>query len=93
MVLEPAGLVCRTVASVLLAVIGDEYEQLDGSALHHEYTELFWASQWLTKPAMHANIHSLMHTHTLLVSERTVAAIVWPEIGTNFIEKSSMQVA
>ena len=45
MVHEPAGLACLTVESVLVAVIGDEYEQLDGSALHHVYTELFWASQ------------------------------------------------
>ena len=40
MVLDPADLVCRTVTFVLLVVIEDEYEQIDGSALHHEYMDL-----------------------------------------------------
>ena len=64
MVLEPADLVCRTVTSVLLAVIEDEYEQIDGSALHHEYMDLIWACQCLTMPAMlQTYIHSCTHTH------------------------------
>ena len=40
MVLDPADQVCRTVTFVLLVVIEDEYEQIDGSALHHEYMDL-----------------------------------------------------
>ena len=65
MVLDPADLVCRTVTSGLLVVIEDEYEQIDGSALHHEYMDLIWACQCLTISAMlQTYIHSCTHTHT-----------------------------
>ena len=40
MVLELADLVCRTDISVLLVVVENEYEQINGSALHHEYMDL-----------------------------------------------------
>ena len=63
MVLDPADQVCRTVTFVLLVVIEDEYEQIDGSALHHEYMELIWVS--MSNYTCNAtNIHSLLHTNT-----------------------------
>ena len=69
MVLDPADQVCRTVTFVLLVVIEDEYEQIDGSALHHEYMDLIWACQCLTMPAMLQTSITPAHKHTLLVSE------------------------
>ena len=71
MVLDPADQVCRTVTFVLLVVIEDEYEQIDGSALHHEYLDLFWACQCLTMPAMlQTYIHSCTHTHYWFLKTR-----------------------
>ena len=63
LVLDPADQVCRTVTFVLLVVIEDEYEQIDGSALHHEYMDLIWVS--MSNYTCNAtNIHSLLHTNT-----------------------------
>ena len=64
MVLDPADQVCRTVTFVLLVVIEDEYEQIDGSALHHEYMDLIWACQCLTMPAMLQTSITPAHKHT-----------------------------
>ena len=66
--------------------------KLHGSDLHHVHTGFFWASQWLTRPPIHAYVHKLIHTYKLLVSAKTVAAVVWPAISTIFIVKSPRQV-
>ena len=76
--------VVLTVVSVLSAAMREEQEKLHGPALHRVYTGLLRASQCLTGPRIHAYVHTLIHTYIQMVSERTLAVVVWPAISTTF---------